>query len=120
MRARGPASSALFLNNKRLVWQLHNLGTAYRTRPSEIVGVRNSWAAYQFDATVMIFGRWVENRIREGENVLALLHDDYGKAPGRTGDKGPADTADGRFRSVLGLRKGYDSSCDSPAADPLS
>jgi hypothetical protein len=79
-----------------------------------IVGVPNSWAAYQFDATVMVFGRWVENRIREGENVLALLHDDYGKAPGqtgdrapgRTGDKGPGDTAGGgRFRSLLGLAR---------------
>jgi hypothetical protein len=45
----------------------------------------------------MVFGRWVENRIREGENVLALLHDDYGKAPAQTG---------GRFRSTLGLMRG--------------
>ena len=63
-----------------------------------IVGVPNSWAAYQFDATVMVFGRWVENRIREGENVLALLHEDYGRRPDTT--------AEGRFRSALGLMRG--------------
>jgi hypothetical protein len=46
----------------------------------------------------MVFGRWVENRIREGENVLALLHEDYGKRPGDTAGAG-------RFRSLLGLAR---------------
>jgi hypothetical protein len=96
MRGRGPASSALFLNNKRLIWQLHNLGTAYGIRPSAIIGVANSWAAYQFDVAVLIFGRWVENRIADGENVQALLSNDHAK--------GPAGPAGGCFRSVLGLR----------------
>jgi hypothetical protein len=95
MRGRGPASSALFLNNKRLIWQLHNLGTAYGIRPSAIVGVTNSWAAFQFDVAVLVFGRWVESRMADGENVQALLHDDYGK--------GLVGAPEGRFHSVLGL-----------------
>ena len=95
MRDRAPGSSAHFLNNKQLVWQIHNLGTAYGTRPSDIVGVRNAWAAFQFDVAVLVFGRWVENRRADGENVQALLHEEYGE--------GPADPAERRFRSVLGL-----------------
>ena len=71
------------------------MGVAYGSRPSEIVGVLNSWAAYQFDMTVLVFGRWVENRRADGENVLALLSDDYGKRP--------SDAAERRFRSVLSL-----------------
>ena len=90
------ASSALFLNNKGLVWQIHNLGVAYGSRPSEIVGVLNSWAAFQFDVAVLVFGRWVENRRADGENVLALLSEDYGK--------GSTDAADARFvAGMLGI-----------------
>ena len=89
-------SSAPFLNNKRLVWQIHNLGAAYGSRPSEIVGVVNSWAAFQFDMAVLTFGRWIENRRAKGENVMALLSEDS--------SGGLSDLVGGRFQSVLGLR----------------
>ena len=35
---------------------LHLMATTYQRRPSEIVGIRDEWAAYQFDAAVMVVG----------------------------------------------------------------
>lgn len=35
---------------------LHLMGQAYSRRPSEIVGVRDEWAAYQFDLVALRIG----------------------------------------------------------------
>lgn len=35
---------------------LHLIATTYHRRPSEIVGIADAWAAYQFDAAVMLVG----------------------------------------------------------------
>lgn len=35
---------------------LHLMATTYNRRPSEIIGIRDEWAAYQFDAAVMLVG----------------------------------------------------------------
>lgn len=35
------------------------------TRPSQILGLRNSWIAYQFDNGVVTFGRVTESKLSE-------------------------------------------------------
>ena len=35
---------------------LHLMATTYHRRPSEIVGIADAWAAYQFDAAVLLAG----------------------------------------------------------------
>lgn len=47
------------------MWKLHNLATAYGTRPSEILGVDDGYLAYQVDLACLTFGRYVENKLAE-------------------------------------------------------
>jgi hypothetical protein len=42
------------------VRKLHLLSKTYGRRPSEIVGVTDAWAAYQFDCAVMLVGLHTE------------------------------------------------------------
>ena len=35
---------------------LHLMATMYHKRPSEILGIADAWAAYQFDAAVLLVG----------------------------------------------------------------
>lgn len=49
--------------------RLWNFSTAYYKRPSEIVGVEDEWAAYQFDAAVMRIGRKVENALSKNASA---------------------------------------------------
>lgn len=36
-----------------------------RTRPSELVGVVDEWAAYQLDSATVWFGTYIENKLNE-------------------------------------------------------
>ena len=51
----------------------------YHQRPSEVVGIDDTWAAYQFDMAVAQFGAWVEGKLNERDtkgkpvNSLAKL-----------------------------------------------
>lgn len=47
------------------MWNLHSLSVTYHRRPSEIIGVDDHWAAYQFDLVVAQFGAWVEGKLNE-------------------------------------------------------
>lgn len=47
------------------MWNLHALATATHQRPSDIVGIDDRWAAYQFDAAVVLVGTTVENALQE-------------------------------------------------------
>lgn len=47
------------------MWNLYTLARVYGRRPSEIVGLSNSWTAYQFDSAVARWGTWVEDKLRE-------------------------------------------------------
>ncbi len=48
----------------------------YHRRPSEVIGVDDPWAAYQFDLAVAQFGAWVEGKLSErdkkGKPVTSL------------------------------------------------
>lgn len=54
-----------FLSNKSETLSLHFKAIAWNKRPSEILGVKNEWLAYQFDEAVFRYGRWVENKLAE-------------------------------------------------------
>ena len=41
------------------------MAQAYGRRPSAVLGIKEAWAAYQFDSAVLTLGRWVENRLAE-------------------------------------------------------
>lgn len=43
---------------------LHLMATTYHRRPSEIVGIGDAWAAYQFDAAVLLVGLEGQTRDR--------------------------------------------------------
>lgn len=47
------------------MWNLHALATATHQRPSDIVGIDDRWAAYQFDAATCLVGTTVENALQE-------------------------------------------------------
>ena len=61
------------------MWNLHSLSVTYHQRPSEVVGIDDTWAAYQFDMAVAQFGAWVEGNLNERDksgkpvNSLAKL-----------------------------------------------
>ena len=61
------------------MWNLHSLSVTYHQRPSEVVGIDDTWAAYQFDMAVAQFGAWVEGKLNERDtkgkpvNSLAKL-----------------------------------------------
>lgn len=53
------------LKNKPVLFRLHNLGAIYGQRPSEIIGLDDAWAAYQFDLSCLTIGRRVEKALNE-------------------------------------------------------
>ena len=77
--------------DRRSLLTLHSLGAAYGRRPSELAGIADEWAAYQFDAACLTLGRKVETALLKNEDVSALL----GGEPGQANP--------GRFRSPAGL-----------------
>ena len=82
------------------MWNLHSLSVTYQRRPSEVIGVDDPWAAYQFDLAVAQFGAWVEGKLNERDkkgkpvNSLAKL---LGDEAARTQEYAPV--------SAVGLRK---------------
>jgi len=51
------------------MWDLWRIAQATRSRPSDIVGIAESWAAYQFDNAVVSLGIIIENALQEQKNV---------------------------------------------------
>ncbi len=60
------SSCAPFVENSRLLWNLHSLGEAYGQRPSSYLGLEgDSWEAYQVDLACLSVGRDVHERVRK-------------------------------------------------------
>lgn len=55
------------------MWEMHNLATAYAQRPSSLIGLADSWSAYQFDVAVLALGRHVEAQLARGTSIEAAL-----------------------------------------------
>ena len=51
------------------MWRLWRTATGTHSRPSRLVGIRDRWAAYMFDAAVVFFGNAIENAAQEQINV---------------------------------------------------
>jgi len=51
------------------MWNLHVLAGATHQRPSDIVGVDDRWAAYQFDSAVCLVGTTIENALQETSEI---------------------------------------------------
>ena len=71
----------------------------YSQRPSQIVGVTDEWAAYQFDMAVGHFGAWVEGRLNERDKAGKSKHTLAGLLDDGTGARQFAPV------SAVGLRK---------------
>ncbi len=55
------------------MWNLDQIGQAYSTRPSAIVGIEDDWAAYQFDLACYALGRHVEAELMKKRPIGAIL-----------------------------------------------
>lgn len=47
------------------MWNLHTLAQTTHQRPSDIVGIDDRWAAYQFDSAVCLIGTTIGNALQE-------------------------------------------------------
>ena len=50
------------------------MSVTYQRRPSEVIGVDDPWAAYQFDLAVAQFGAWVEGKLNERDKAGKPKH----------------------------------------------
>jgi hypothetical protein len=57
------------------MWHLSLLSKTTGTRPSEIVGIDDEWAAYQFDQAVIFVGRYVHSKTNELDRDGKPLYD---------------------------------------------
>lgn len=53
------------MESRTELWRLHNLAQTYGQRPSAVLGIADTWAAFQLDMATMMLGRWVESRLSE-------------------------------------------------------
>lgn len=54
-----------FLKDRKEVSLLYATAKAFGQRPSDIIGIRNRWAAYDFDVAVLATGIEIENEAHE-------------------------------------------------------
>lgn len=62
------------LSNRAEVWRLHIQADAYSKPPAELVGIRNTWLAYQFNGAVIFYGRYVEGKLNERDDDGKPIH----------------------------------------------
>jgi|WetSurMetagenome_2_1015567.scaffolds.fasta_scaffold1153564_2 hypothetical protein len=55
------------------MWNLHQLATTYHSRPSEIIGVGETWAAYQLDMAVLRFAQYVDEQLEKKRSLRSIL-----------------------------------------------
>lgn len=48
-------------------WRLWNLSKAYRARPSEMLGLENTWDSFCLDSAIWVFGSHIENEMNKIE-----------------------------------------------------
>jgi hypothetical protein len=55
------------------VWNLHQLAITYHSRPSEIVGLEETWAAWQLDICVLRFAQYVDEQLDKKRSLRSIL-----------------------------------------------
>ncbi len=66
---------------------LHEMANSYGSRPSDIIGISDTWLAYDFDNAVFVYGRWVNNKRQETDKKgkpLYAIEDILSGKPNRT------------------------------------
>ena len=56
------------------MWKLSQLAEKAAKRPSEIVGIDDEWAAYQFDQAVVFVGVYINNKLNEIDDKGKHIH----------------------------------------------
>lgn len=51
------------------MWSLYLTAKGSHSRPSDLVGITDRWAAYQLDSAVVLLGTVIENAAQEQVNV---------------------------------------------------
>lgn len=51
------------------MWNLYLTSKGSHSRPSDLVGITDRWAAYQLDSAVVLLGTIIENAAQEQVNV---------------------------------------------------
>jgi hypothetical protein len=49
---------------------LHQVAQTYSSRPSAILGISDSWLAYQVDVATLLLGRQVEKLVADGKTTV--------------------------------------------------
>ena len=52
---------------------MHQVAITYGVRPSTLLELTDTWAAYQFDVAVMSFAQWVESQLEHKRSLRELL-----------------------------------------------
>lgn len=55
----------VFAHNLKALWELYQVGKTYHTRPSALIGITDTWLAWDFDHAVTVLARYIENEIHE-------------------------------------------------------
>lgn len=62
---------------------LHQIATTYNQRPSQVMGIEDTWLAYDFDIAVMRTAQLVtDKKIKVGRGRAAVSADDVRRALG--------------------------------------
>ena len=51
------------------MWSLYLTAKTSRSRPSDLVGIKDRWAAYQFDSAVALVGNAIEGASQEMQKI---------------------------------------------------
>ena len=57
------------MQNKRECWQLYLTAKTTSSRPSDLIGIADRWAALQFDNAITYAGTVIENALQEYKEV---------------------------------------------------
>jgi hypothetical protein len=52
-----------FVHNRAALWELYRMGQNFHARPSALVGIADTWLAWDFDKAVTALGVHIENEV---------------------------------------------------------
>lgn len=61
------------MDNRTEMLTLHAVATTYNRRPSEIIGIGDEWAAYQFDVAVFLAAHEPAESATQSSGLAGLI-----------------------------------------------